>query len=243
MDFYSRAKGHRKKLGSRGGFRAAFPLTHMTGRTRTRRKDQTETNPKQAKHMKTKQSVTNLKIRSTVIAVLGLLSMLVPIIQTAHAQDQEPFSFNLVPASDAIANCTSMPNPAATVTVFPGEDNRGVDTLDLHAEGLKPDTTFAVFLTERPVPPFGAVQYIGDFTTNAAGRGHVRVDAIINEAFAFNNITGVRTELNHVVFWFADPNDDEQCVPGSAPGHFDGDNSSGVAAMSSKNFLPGAPLP
>jgi hypothetical protein len=83
----------------------------------------------------------------------------------------------------------------------------------LHAEGLRPNTTFAVFLTELPVPPFGAVQYIGDFTTNAAGRGHVRVDAIIDEAFAFNNVTGVRTELNHVVFWFADPNDDEQCVP------------------------------
>ena len=126
---------------------------------------------------------------------------------------------------------------------FPREDIRGVDTLDLHAEGLRPNTTFAVFLTQMPVPPFGAVQYIGDFTTNAAGRGSVRVDAIIDEAFAFNNITGVRTDLNHIVFWFADPADDEDCVPGSAPGHFDGDGESGVAAMSSKNFLPGAPLP
>ena len=118
-----------------------------------------------------------------------------------------------------------MPNPAATVAVFPREDIRGVDTLDLHAEGLRPNTTFAVFLTQMPVPPFGAVQYIGDFTTNAAGRGSVRVDAIIDEAFAFNNITGVRTDLNHIVFWFADPADDEDCVPGSAPGHFDGDGS------------------
>jgi hypothetical protein len=163
--------------------------------------------------------------------------------QTPDAQGLRPSRFDLVPASDAIAGCTSMPNPAASVTVFPREDIRGVDTLDLHAEGLRSNTTFAVFLTELPVPPFGAVQYIGDFTTNAAGRGHVRVDAIIDEAFAFNNITGVRTELNHIVFWFADPNDDEDCVPGSAPGHFDGDDESGVAAMSSKNFLPGAPLP
>ena len=210
--------------------------------------------------MKTKQSVTksnnqpstacrqihaviNLPIRSVVIAAFGLVSTLAAVIQTAHAQDLKPFRFNLVPASDAIANCTSMPNPAATVAVFPREDSHGVDTLDLHAEGLRPNTTFALFLTELPAPPFGAVQYIGDFTTNAAGRGHVRVDAIIDEAFAFNNVTGVRTELNHVVFWFADPNDDEDCVPGSAPAHFDGDNSSGVAGMSSKNFLPGAPLP
>jgi hypothetical protein len=176
-----------------------------------------------------------------VIATFGLTLIFNPAI--IHAQGLSPFSFTLVPASDAIANCTSMPNPAARVTVFPREEIRGLDTLYLHASGLRPNTAFAVFLTQMPIPPFGAVQYIGDFTTNAAGIGHVRVDAIIDEAFAFNNITGVRIELNHVVFWFADPNADEQCVPGSAPGHFDGDNSSGVAAMSSKNFLPGAPLP
>jgi hypothetical protein len=182
-----------------------------------------------------------LPIRSAVIAAFGLLSTLLPVSQSAHAQDLRPFSFNLVPASDPIATC--LPNAAATVTVFPSEEIRGVDTLDLHAEGLRPNTTFAVFLTQMPVPPFGAVQYIADFTTNTAGNGSVRVDAIIDEAFAFNNISGVRTDLNHLVFWFADPADDEDCVPGSAPGHFDGDGESGVAAMSSKNFLPGAPLP
>jgi hypothetical protein len=209
--------------------------------------------------MQTKQSVTNsnnhqpstacrekhaamkLPIRSTVIAAFGLLSTLLPVSQSAHAQGPTPSRFNLVPASDPIAAC--LPNAAATVAVFPREDIRGVDTLDLHAEGLRPNTTFAVFLTEMPVPPFGAVQYIGDFTTNPAGTGSVRVDAIVDEAFAFNNITGVRTDLNHIVFWFADPDDDEDCVPGSAPTHFDGDDEAGVAAMSSKNFLPGAPLP
>ena len=197
--------------------------------------------------MQTKRSVTNIEkhaaiklpIRSTVIAVFGLLSTLVA--QTAHAQDQTPSRFDLVPASAAIALC--LPNAEAHVTVFPREDVRGVDTLELHAEGLRPNTTFAVFLTQMPVPPFGAVEYIGDFTTNAAGRGSLHVDAIIDEAFAFNNVTGVRIELNHIVFWFADPADDEDCVPGSAPTQFDGDGQAGVAAMSSKNFLPDAPLP
>src|SRR5438552_1350992 len=204
--------------------------------------------------MQTKQSVTNnhqpstacgekraalkLPIRSTVIAAFGVLAVLLPAGQTAHA---EPLGFNLVPASDPIAAC--LPDAVARVTVFPREAIRGVDTLDLRAHGLRPTTTFAVFLTEMPVPPFGAVQYIGDFTTHAAGRGAVRVGGIIVEVFAFNNITGVRTDLNHIVFWFADPNDDEDCIPGSAPTHFDGDGEAGVAAMSSKNFLPGAPLP
>jgi hypothetical protein len=188
-----------------------------------------------------KHAAMNLPIRSIVIAAFGVLAVLHTAGQTAHAQVLRSNRFDLVPASAAIATC--LPNAAAEVVVFPREDVRGVDTLDLHAEGLRPNTTFAVFLTELPVPPFGAVQYIGDFTTNAAGRGSVRVDAIINEAFAFNNITGVRTDLNHIVFWFADPADDEDCVPGSAPTHFDGDGEAGVAAMSSKNFLPSAPLP
>src|SRR6266542_1603906 len=246
-------------------------IPHEPAQTTEAGKTKTESKPE--KPMQTKQSVTNsnnhqpstacrekhaamkLPIRSTLIAAFGLLSVLLsvhltadaqgipPRSEAAHAPHLSPSRFDLVPASDAIANCESMPNPAATVAVFPREDVRGVDTLDLHAEGLRPNTTFAVFLTEMPVPPFGAVQYIGDFTTNAAGRGSVRVDAIIDEAFAFNNITGVRTDLNHIVFWFADPGDDEDCVPGSAPTHFDGDGEAGVAAMSSKNFLPGAPLP
>jgi hypothetical protein len=170
------------------------------------------------------------------IAIIGLMFVL-----SAYAQDREPLSFSLVPASDAIKGC--LPNATARVTFFPKEEIRGVDTLDLKAEGLPANTTFALFLTELPVAPFGAVQYIGDFTTNAAGRGSVRVDAIIEEAFAFNNITGTRVDLNHIVFWFADPAADELCVPGSGPTHFDGDNEAGVAAMSSKNFLPNAPLP
>ncbi|HJW39412.1 MAG TPA: hypothetical protein VJ420_12415 [Candidatus Udaeobacter sp.] len=139
--------------------------------------------------MKTKQSVINsnnhqpsttcrekhapmkLPIRSTFIAAFGLLAVLATG-QAAHAQGLS--RFNLVPASDAIRTC--LPNAAAEVAVSPKEDVRGVDTLDLHAEGLRANTTFAVFLTQMPVPPFGAVQYIGDFTTNAAGRGSVRVD-------------------------------------------------------------------
>jgi hypothetical protein len=243
-------------------------LAHEPAQTTEAGKTKTKTKRKQEKHMKTKQSVINsnnhqpstacrekhaamkLPIRSIVIAAFGVLAVMhapgqtaqaqAPG-QTAQAQGLRSSRFNLVPASAAIATC--LPNAAAEVVVSPREDVRGVDTLDLHASDLRPNTTFAVFLTELPVPPFGAVQYIGDFTTNAAGNGSVRVDAIINEAFAFNNITGVRTDLNHIVFWFADPADDEDCVPGSAPAHFDGDGESGVAAMSSKNFLPGAPLP
>src|SRR5437762_9964448 len=95
------------------------------------------------------------------IATFGLTLILNSV--PAHAQGLRPSTFNLVPASASIATC--LPNAAATVTVFPREDVRGVDTLDLHAEGLRPNTTFAVFLTEMPVPPFGAVQRSEEHTS------------------------------------------------------------------------------
>jgi len=160
--------------------------------------------------------------------------------RTAQAQSEEPFRFYLTATS-----ATCFPNASATVTVFPREEQRGVDTFDVKAEGLPPHTSFTVFLTETPVLPFGASEYIAELTTNGAGRGSVRVDAVIEEAFAFDGNTKVRKDLNHVVVWFADPQDDDVCFgPGGGPvTPFDGDSQAGATVLSSKNFLPNAPLP
>jgi hypothetical protein len=159
---------------------------------------------------------------------------------TAQAESAEPFRFSLVATST-----TCFANASATVTVLPKEEVRGVDTLDLKAEGLPPNTSFTLFLTELAEFPFGASEYIAEFTTNAAGRGSVRVDAVIQEAFAFDGNTKIRKDLNHVVVWFADPNDDDVCFgPGGGPTTpFDGDGQAGATVLSSKNFLPNAPLP
>jgi hypothetical protein len=158
----------------------------------------------------------------------------------AHAQSDDPFSFGLVATS-----ATCFPKASATVTVLPKEEERGVDTLHLRAVGLPPNTSFTVFLTELPQFPFGASEYVAEFTTNAAGRGSVRVNTVIEEAFAFDGSTSIRKELNHVVVWFADPKDDDVCFgPGGGPvTPFDGDGEAGATVLSSKNFLPGAPLP
>src|SRR5207244_12351904 len=91
---------------------------------------------------------------SLAIAAFGLTLILNPV--AAHAQGLRPSRFNLVPASGPIAAC--LPNAAATVTVFPREDVRGLDTLDLHAEGLRHNMTFAVLLTEMPVLSFAGVK-------------------------------------------------------------------------------------
>jgi hypothetical protein len=184
------------------------------------------------------------------VAIIGLLLIL-----TASAQKEDTattthedgaLKFRLAPPAGQVAGC--FPNATARVTVFPREERRGVDTLDLKAEGLPPHTEFTVFLTELPNPPFNAVEYIGDFTTNAAGRGSMRADTIINEAFVSTVVGGVRTraDLNYVVVWFADPADDDFCFAPGGTGPvtpFDGDGDAGVTVLSSANFLPGAPLP
>ncbi len=171
-------------------------------------------------------------------AALGLVT-------SAAQHNNEKISFDLVPASSTIQTC--LPNASAHVTVFLKDQIRGLDTLEIKADGLPPNTSFSVFLLEEPSSPFGAAQYIADFDTNAAGRGSQRVDAVIEEAFSSTLVgtTRIRKELNHVGIWFSDPTADDFCF---APGTgqvtpFDGDGQAGVQVLSSRNALPGAPLP
>ena len=113
-------------------------------------------------------------------------------------------------------------------------DAIGKDTFRINASGLKPNTGFTVFLIEKAGFPFGAVEYIGDFTTHRYGRASNEFKLIVEEAFAFNNETQVRKELNSVGFWFADPKDDDGCLGvGSPVTQFDGDASAGVQMMNS----------
>ena len=171
---------------------------------------------------------------SVVLVTLGLT--LLCTLGVAHALTT--ISFSLVPASAAVAKC--LPDATADVTVLHKEDTLGVDTLHVDASGLPPDTDFAVFLTSADAfatPSFGAVEYIGDFTTNAAGIGSLKVDAIIAEAFVstVDSVKGrVRADLDHLVFWFADPAQAQAACGLTAMTPFDGDGKAGPAAMSSQ---------
>ena len=76
-------------------------------------------------------------------------------------------------------------------------------------------STIAAAARHRPgIEPGGRdAHHANAFTTNAAGRGSLRVDTIVEEAFSSTVVgtTRVRKELNHVVLWFADPDADNQC--------------------------------
>jgi hypothetical protein len=143
-----------------------------------------------------------------------------------------PVKLQLQTSSPQLAAC--FPHAKSTVTVDLTTDAVGKDKFHIVASGLKPNTDFTVFLIEKAGAPFGAVEYIGDFTTDSYGKGANTFRLIVEEAFAFNNETQVRKELNSVGFWFADPKDDDGCLGAASPvTQFDGDASAGVQMMNS----------
>ena len=133
------------------------------------------------------------------------------------------------PALDAC-----FPHARARVTVKLTADEVGSDQFRIKASGLQPRTPYTVFLLEKAGPGFGAAEYIGDFTTNRRGRASTTYNLIVEEAFAFNNETQSRTDLDSVGIWFADPADDDDCLGANSPETgFDGDASAGVQMMNS----------
>ncbi len=158
---------------------------------------------------------------------------------TALAARPEVVELNLTPSSAQLAAC--MPDARVDVTVRLTTDLRGFDVFHVQATGLPPNTTFTVFLIEQAGPPFGAAEYIGDFTSDDHGMADNTFRLIVAEAFASTLVDGhrVRVDLNQVGAWFADPTGDDFCLgPDSPVTPFDGDNEAGVQAFNSANTTP-----
>jgi hypothetical protein len=152
--------------------------------------------------------------------------------RTTAAKAAPTVTVNLRTSSAQLSRC--FPNARSQVTVLLTTDTLGKDAFTIRAWGLRPQTDFTVFLIQKATPTFGAVEYIGDFTTNKQGRAVNTFTLIVEEAFAFNNTTGPRIDLNSIGFWFADPKDDNGCLgKGSPVTGFDGDASAGVQMMNS----------
>jgi len=154
----------------------------------------------------------------------------------ARAAKPEVVELNLTPSNATLAAC--MPDARVTVSVKLKTDAHGFDVFHVSGEGLPPNTAFTVFLLEKAGPPFGAAEYIGDFTSNEDGHADNSFRLIVAEAFS-STLVGtqrVRVDLNQVGAWFADPADDDFCLgPGSPVTPFDGDNEAGVQAFNSAN--------
>jgi hypothetical protein len=147
----------------------------------------------------------------------------------------------LTPSNAQLAAC--MPHARLKVRVDETVDQVGFDSFYIRARKLAPNRSYTVFLLEKAGAPFGAAEYIGDFTTNKWGNARNTFRLIVSEAFSSTLVNGqrVRVDLNRVGVWFADPADDDFCS--AAPGingvtPFDGDNEAGVQAFNSANAQP-----
>jgi hypothetical protein len=161
-----------------------------------------------------------------------------PTPRAQKAQTEPPVRLRLTPSSPQLAAC--MPHARLRVSVDQTTDQIGFDRFKIRARNLPPKRSYTVFLLEQAGAPFGAAEYIGDFTTNRYGNAKNEFRLIVSEAFASTLVNGqrVRVDLNRVGVWFADPADDEFCLPGSGPTPFDGDNEAGVQAFNSANADP-----
>jgi hypothetical protein len=157
-------------------------------------------------------------------------------------------NFKLEPSNETLAKC--MPHVKVYISVQLRTDATGRDIFKADISGGPKNTSFTIFLLERPDKGFGAAEYIGDLNTDKYGRGHVELRLIVEEAFSSTLVNEgttdekrVRKELNHVGMWFADPKDDDFCLGAKSPvTPFDGDNEAGVQAFNSAK-LKAAPLP
>jgi len=181
------------------------------------------------------------------VGVLALAAVLgVATVSSASAADnRDEVRFNLTPSSPQLAQC--IPHAKVTVEVDLQTEKTGRDTFEINVSGMPANTSFTVFLLETPITPFGAAEYIGDFTTDRKGRARQKLTLIVQEAFASTLVNGQRqrVDLNHVGVWFADPADDDFCFgPGGGPvTPFDGDGTAGAQVLNTAPFLPNAPLP
>ncbi len=168
---------------------------------------------------------------SAAVAVLGGTTM------AAGANDNVTVVHQRLGASPAMAACLAEARVKVTVRLREGD----TDIFRVNGTGLPPNTQFTTFLLETAGPPFGAAEYIGDFTSNNQGEANAEFKLIVGEAFSFTIVNGarVRADLNQVGVWFADPTGDDFCLgPASPVTPFDGDGQAGVQAFNSSQAAP-----
>jgi hypothetical protein len=162
-----------------------------------------------------------------------------PAVRAHHVRKTDGVQLGLTPSSAQLAAC--MPGAQLSAEVALTTDEHGFDRFEITAHHLPPNRDFTIFLLEQAGAPFGAAQYIGDFSTDAYGNAHNNLKLIVQEAFASTLVNGsrVRVDLNRVGVWFADPADDDFCLGANSPvTPFDGDNAAGVQAFNSANAEP-----
>jgi hypothetical protein len=179
-------------------------------------------------------------VAASAVGALGATASRDSKARRAHtAAAAQKLHFHLTPSSPQLAAC--MPHVHIDVDVKLTTNELGFDVFTIRGRHLPPNTAFTTFLIQQTAAPFGAAEYIGDFTSNKHGNAYNQFRLIVQEAFSSTLVNGqrVRVDLNRVGAWFADPKGDDFCLGANSPvTPFDGDNEAGVQAFNSANAQP-----
>jgi len=155
------------------------------------------------------------------------------------AKKAEDVRLDLTPSSAQLRAC--MPNAQLSVKLTLSTEKHGADRFEIAGRDLPPNRDYTIFLLQQAGSPFGAAEYIGDFSTNDDGNAHNDLKLIVQEAFSSTIVNGSRqrVDLNRIGVWFADHEADDFCLGANSPiTPFDGDNEAGVQAFNSANADP-----
>lgn len=195
-------------------------------------------------------------VRSTLL--LALMAAMLTVVAGGRSGAQEASAETTAQLDLVVPNAPftflpdSLPDASGVVTVTP---SAGADEFTIEAAGLPPNAEYVVFLTETSTAPFGDLQYLMDFETDATGSGAGTARAAIFEAFALTGsakdgkpdpeaISASKTELDHVVVWPAEPEttaplfEEQGETPAMSP--FDSDLEAGPAILTDSNEMGAA---
>ena len=171
-----------------------------------------------------------------VVAAVGALGVFG--LGAAGAKSDE-VELKLDPSSDQLAAC--MPKASLKVEVELTTDRVGFDEFEIRARQLPPNRSFTVFLLQTAASPFGAAEYIGDFTTNKHGNAKNEFRLIVARRSPPRWSTGSACALTSIASASGLPIPRTTTSAGNGQGGvtpFDGDNEAGVQAFNSRNADP-----
>ena len=129
-----------------------------------------------------------MNLRRTLSALTLGISSLLWITSAQAANSPLPAAAANGPTSEIAVSLIGIgPGAGAFGTVEVTDDPTGPDKLDLRIESLPADSRISVFLTRHPQPGRLPIQFIGEFTTDAKGRGRLKLRAEIVNAFTAAN--------------------------------------------------------
>jgi hypothetical protein len=188
--------------------------------------------------------------RGVTRVVVSVLLLLLAVVWNAEAK--QPFTFPMVPSSNAIKSC--LPNAMATVTI---KDKKINQVMKVKAAGLAPNTGYDLFVIQVPHAKFGIAWYQSDLETNKKGNGTATVQGIFSiETFSISQDTLTTTGREgtpqtgatfgavnqyHLGLWFNDPQVpfDLGCEPGAmvpTVTPFNGEQHAGIQVLNTSTF-------